>query len=196
MTNPDLTALLVEQNWVADSPAEVRVLSALKVGKLEAVVNGGTEVVELLLQACKDADSDIAKAGQLTLRKLKNPEAQEFLCNLVIEQDHQMAREAAVACQYTPRDFNQQVLFYFLTEQWDKYEGLDFEHTLLQTAYEIADEQLRQRIAQKVRQAGRVEWVQIITGGHKGKRLGEMTHDEWETALEILNSRRKWEEMW
>ena len=105
-------------------------------------------------------------------------------------------RSLQVACQYMSRDLKHRALFLFLTEQWDKYESLDFEHILLQTEYELGDEPLRQRIAQKIRQAGRAEWVAIIAGGDKKKRLREMTHDEWETALEILNSRQKWEEMW
>jgi HEAT repeat protein len=191
-----LMEALQHGQYVAATPAEIRVLSALKVGKLEAVINDGTEVIELLFQASKDIDSDIAKSGQLALRKLKNPEAQEVLCRLVIEQDNRLACEVVVASQYTPRDSNQRALFYFLTEQWDKYESLDYEYTLLQTAYQVGDEQLRQRITQKVRQTGRTEWLQIIAGGHKKKRLGEMTHDEWETALDILNRGRKWEEMW
>lgn len=55
-----LAEALQSGQYVAASPAEVRVLSALKVGKLEAVINGGIEVVKLLLQTCKDADFDMA----------------------------------------------------------------------------------------------------------------------------------------
>ncbi len=192
----DLANLLIKKSWVAFGPEDVKVLSALKAGQLEVVTKGGAEIVEPLLKAFSDADSEIASRASQCAIALKKLETQERLCRLVIEQDHQIARQVAINAQYAPRDPNQRALFYFLSEQWDKYESLDYEHTLLQTAYQVGDEQLRQRIAQKVRQAGRAEWVQIIAGGHKGKRLGEMTHNEWETALEILNSGRKWEEMW
>ena len=191
-----LTEALQRGQYVAASPAQVQVLSALKVGRLEAVTDGGTEVVELLLQACKDGDPDIAKGGHSALRKLKNPKAQESLCCLVIEQDHQLAREIAVESQYAPRDSKQRALFYFLTKQWDKYESLDYEHTILQTLYELGDEQLRKRIAQKARKAGRVEWTQIVAGGRQGKRLGEMTAAEWETTLAVLSEGKHWEEIW
>ena len=194
--NQHLEQAIVQQRYVARKPIEVRVLSALKVGQRSLVVEGGAEIVEPLLTAFSDEDRGIVSCAKHCASDLKKLEAQESLCRLVIEQDHQIARQIAINAQYTPRDSNQRALFYFLTEQWDKYESLDFEHTLLQAAYQVGDEQLRQRIAQKVRQAGRAEWVKVLVGGHQRKRLGEMTDAEWETALRVLNSGRKWEEMW
>ena len=194
--HPELASLLTQQGWIASNPIDVRVLNALKVRQVEALIRERAEVVEPLLQAYEDSDSIIAKEAKLAIQQLQNPEAQEALCNLLTMQDQSIAREVAIAVNYAPREPSQRALFYFLTDQWDKYESLDYEYTLLQTAYQVGDEQLRQRIAQKVRQAGHAEWVQIISGGHKGKRLGEMTREEWETALEVLNSGRKWEEMW
>ena len=95
--NTSLEQVIIRAKYVARYPIEVRVLSALKVGRLEAVIDGGVEVVNFLLQACKDADFNIAKGGQSALRNLKNPEAQEVLIRLVIKQDHKLAREVAVA---------------------------------------------------------------------------------------------------
>ncbi len=120
----------------------------------------------------------------------------EYICRLVIEQGHQVAQQIAIKAQYAPREPNKRALFYFLTEQWDKYESLDYEHTLLQKVYELGDEKLRKQIADKARQAGRIAWVQIVAGGRKGQRLGEMTDAEWETTLNVLNSGEQWEEMW
>ncbi|MBE9168580.1 hypothetical protein IQ238_14030 [Pleurocapsales cyanobacterium LEGE 06147] len=87
-------------------------------------------------------------------------------------------------------------IFYFLTEQWDEYENLDFEHTFLQTAFEHGSEQLRQRIREQIRKAGRAELLKVLAGGNHKKRLGAMTDAEWETTLAVLNSTQQWEEMW
>lgn len=190
-----LEQVILQAKYVARQPTKVRVLSALKLEQLEVLKQGKAEVVTLLLQACQDADRTIAKNAQMVLRDLKNPEAQESLCRLVIDQDHQLAREVAVASQYVPRDPKQLALYLFLTEQWDRYESLDSKHTLLQTAYELGDEQLRKRIAQKARQACRVEWVQVVTGGLHRQRLGKMTDAEWETTLAVLSQGKHWEEM-
>ncbi|RMH37871.1 MAG: hypothetical protein D6690_01300, partial [Nitrospirae bacterium] len=45
-------------------------------------------------------------------------------------------------------------LFYFLTEQWEKYETLDLDRSLLRAIYQTADHALRQRIMEQARRAG------------------------------------------
>lgn len=83
-----------------------------------------------------------------------------------------------------------------MTEQWEKYESLDFDQTLLQKAHELANEQLRKQIAEKIRQAGRVDWLKVIADKNQNERLEAMTDAEWETTLAVLNSSQQWEEMW
>jgi WD40 repeat protein len=87
-------------------------------------------------------------------------------------------------------------LFFFLTWQWDKYEQLDFDRTLLKTAYQAADEGLRKRLAERARRAGRMEWIQVVVGGQQGRRLGEMTNEEWAATLATLGGSERWQEMW
>jgi hypothetical protein len=62
---------------------------------------------------------------------------------------------------------HQRALFYFLTGQWEQYESLDFDHTLLRMVYEAGHEDLRKRIAEQARRAGRVDWVEVVTGGRR-----------------------------
>jgi WD40 repeat protein len=136
----------------------------------------------------------VAALRQLT--EQGNVEAQESLCRLVIFHDLSLAREATLAMPCAPREAPQRALFYFLTEQWDKYESLDFDHSLLRAVYEAADEKLRQRIGEGARRAGRVDWVEVAAGGRRGRRLGEMTDREWEVTLEVLSGSGRWAEMW
>ncbi len=192
----DLINLLVKKGWVASAPVDIRVLTALKTKQLQVVTNGSREIVEPLLNAFQDRDSEIANRASECAILLTNPEAKESICCLIIEQDHQVARQVAFTARYVPKDQIQKALFYFMTEQWDKYEGLDFDQTLLQKAHELANEQIRKRIAKNLRQAGRVEWLKVIAGGHQKKRLREMTNAEWETTLAVLNSGKQWDEMW
>ncbi|MBV9406188.1 MAG: WD40 repeat domain-containing protein [Acidobacteriaceae bacterium] len=133
-----------------------------------------------------------------------SPEAQDALCLAVIEHDHPLAREAALSVGHAPREAGTRALFFFLTEQWEKYNSLDFDQSLLRAAYAAADEALRKRIADQARRAGRVEWVGVVTGGafltmDGGRhllRMGEMTDAEWETTLAVLRSGQRGEEMW
>jgi len=57
----DLAALLVERQWVASTPPKVRLLTALRTDRLDAIRDGEAKVVPLLVEACKDADPIIVE---------------------------------------------------------------------------------------------------------------------------------------
>jgi hypothetical protein len=62
------------------------------------------------------------------LRKLAefgNVEAQEALCRAAIHMTYTPARETAVLAKYAPREPAERALFYFLTEQWERYGAAD-----------------------------------------------------------------------
>jgi hypothetical protein len=191
-----LTNILLKKGWVASTPADIKVLTALKTNMVQAITNDGVEIIEPLLNSFNDRDPEIANRASQCALSLTNSEAIDVICRLVIEQDHQLAYQIAMKAQYSPHEPSQRALFYFLTEQWDKYESLDYEHTLLQKVYELGNENLRKQIADNARQAGRVEWIQIVGGGRKGQRLAEMTDAEWETTITVLSQSKNWEEMW
>jgi WD40 repeat protein len=194
--NPYLEELLTVGGWVAKAPAAVRVLYQLVKGRLEEVAAGGAEVVEPLLHYGADADAGVAARARAVLGRLSAAEAREALCRLVIDRDDARAREVAVAAGYAPAEAGQRALFYFLTGQWEAYESLDFDRGLLRAVYHAADARLRQRIAEHARQAGRFEWVEVVTGGRQTLRLAEMTDAEWQATLEVLVGRRHWAELW
>lgn len=123
-------------------------------------------------------------------------EAREALCQMAIAYDHPRLEEIVLDGQYAPCDANQRALLYFLTGQWEAYEQLDFDQTLLRAAYEVAGEGLRQRIAQSARRAGRVEWIGIVAGGPHGRRLTGMTDAEWEMAFAVLDRGKQWKSVW
>ena len=194
--NVYLEELLTVAGWVAQAPIAVRVLYQLHKGRQEEAAAGGAEVVAPLLQLCADPDAAVATRARDALGRLQAAEAREALCRLVIDRDDATARELALAAGYAPREAGQRTLFYFLTGQWDAYEALDFDRSLLRAVYQAADPRLRQRIAERARAAGRVEWVEVVTGGRQQLRLAEMTDAEWQATLEVLVSRGQWAELW
>jgi WD40 repeat protein len=168
---------------------------------VERLMNDGTpEAVRVLEEAAThNGDAQIQFKIVTALRRLAeqgDAEAQEELCRLTIFHDLPLARETALALSCAPRDASQRALFYFLTEQWDEYERLDFDHSLLRGVYQAGDEKLRQRIGERARGAGRVEWVEVVVGRGQGRQLGEMTDREWEVTLEVLSGSGRWAEMW
>jgi WD40 repeat protein len=188
--------MLLDRGWVASGPLNVRVLSALKTKRVELLIECEADAVTPLVEACRDEDPHIAAGAREVLQQLRSECAVEALCRLCIEVDDPITRQAAILAQYAPRDTHQRAVFYFLTGQWDQYESLDFDHSLLRTVYEAGDESLRKRIAAQARQAGRVEWVAVVAGGQRGLRLGEMKDEEWEVVVDVLGAKRRWAEVW
>ncbi len=104
--------------------------------------------------------------------------------------------EIAVATAYIPPEAQQQALFYFLTGQWDKYETLDFDQSMLKTAYETADEQLRQRIRQTLRTAGRTDFLTIISGRNYNFEAKAASANEADLIIKVLTDKQEWDKLW
>src|SRR5438445_1945666 len=162
--------------------------------------DGSAEAMRVLADAVVQAEEEALAATALeSLRQLAaedNVAAREALCRLVIHHDEPRARQIVSAAGYAPHEESNRALFYFFTERWDAYESLDLDHRLLRQAYDAGDERLRSRVAAKARQAGRVEWVEVVAGGKQGRRLGVMTDAEWHIALTMLHARKRWQELW
>jgi WD40 repeat protein len=161
--------------------------------------NGSSEAVQLLAGAAWRGDhSDLRRAAVDALRHLAqrhNIPAQEALCRYVLHHQTPLLQEVREA-GYLPKEESQRALLYFLTEQWDEYDRIDFDHSLLRTVYEAGTDQLRRRIAAVARDAGRIEWVGIASGGRQGRRLAAMTDGEWKAAMTVLYENERWEDMW
>ncbi len=194
--SPQLEDMIIRGGYVARQPAKIRILSALKTRQLQLITNMGAEVVEPMLEATKDKDVVIAQGARHALRQIKNLEAREAICRLVIEKDHPVAREAAIQGKYLPRDDYQRALFLFLTEQWDRYEALDFDHRLLRMIYASADVTLRQRLLEKLRTAGSSDFLTVIVGGDYRSRVAAMTWDETKLLVQMLAEKREWPKLW
>ncbi|MCI0464140.1 MAG: hypothetical protein L0Z62_44975 [Gemmataceae bacterium] len=162
--------------------------------------DGSPEAVALL--AALAGGRDQQRLASLALQALRRRaeagcvEARAALCRLVLEHDHAEARALALAGGYVPRDPATRALFHFLTEQWEAYSALDFDHALLRTAYRAADEGLRRRLAEVARRAGRVEWAEVVGGGLQRGTAEALTDSEWQATLELLASSERWAELW
>ncbi len=187
---------LEQTGWIAAGPDRLRWLTALKTGLLEPVESAGAEVIEPLLRACLDPDPTIAKNARLAFPRLQNPAAQAEFYRRALETDQSLVRELAPTVPYTPREPQQRALFFLLTEQWERYEALDFDRSLLRTAYQLGNEWLQRRIAELTRHTGRADFVEVLAGGRQRRRLAEMTDTEWSVVVTLLEQEQAWSEMW
>jgi len=193
---PQLEEIMLRERFVAAEPPAARALSALNNQQPELLLESGAEIVEPLAQAVGDRDEMIAGQARLALRQLKNPEAKDEVCRLVVERDDPVARAAALEADYAPRDEHQRALFFFLTEQWERYEALDFDRRLLRAVYEAADAGLRQRITEKLRAAGRADFLTVIAGGDYRSRAAVMSPAEADFLVQMLAAHKEWAKLW
>lgn len=194
--HPGLDRFLAERSLPATHPPGLRAWSALRLDRRDLLAESGAEAVDALLAAAQDADPALAQRSQAALSSLTNPAAQEEVCRRVIESDQPQARQAALAAGYAPRDPQRRALFFLLTEQWERYEALDFDARLLQAVYETAGEGLRRKIAELARKAGWAGFVTAVAGSRQPRRLDELTAVEWDVLLAMLGRSQRWAEIW
>jgi WD40 repeat protein len=157
------------------------------------------EAVELLAAAAGADDGPLARAALAALERRAAAgcgEAREALCRLVLERDHGGARGLALAGGYAPREAAARALFLFLTEQWDAYDRLDFDRALLRAGYRGAGDELRLRVAEVARRAGRIEWVEVVSDGLRDRAAAPLCDAEWRATLEGLAGSGRWAELW
>lgn len=121
---------------------------------------------------------------------------QETLCRLYLRCDDASAGKIALENGYLPHAPVERALFLFLTEQWRAYETLDFNHRLLITAYENADNRTRKRLLDLSRRSGQMEWFQSLSGGTRTRWLHDLSDLDWENTITRLKTAGRKEELW
>ncbi|HVN53489.1 MAG TPA: WD40 repeat domain-containing protein [Anaerolineaceae bacterium] len=135
-----------------------------------------------------DLISDLVDSGDADARKT--------LLNLYLYQNYAPARERITQKAILPQDPVRRALWFFLTEQWEKYASLDFNQSLLASAYEGAPQDLRRRIVATVRRSGRIDWMQKVYHGRQIRWLADMTDLDWQAVTQLLERDQKWPEYW
>jgi hypothetical protein len=188
--------LIRERRWVAATPAPARVYSALQCRRSAKLENMGVEGVAALLEACQDGDEQIAALAQQAVASLKKQAARQAICQAVILQNDPQARRAADLGGYLPEELPQRAVYLFITEQWQAYQALDFDHRLLRMAYKASEAELRKRIMETMRAAGRSDLLAVITGGDQRNRPAVLAADEANFIVQMLAENREWAALW
>lgn len=190
--HPDLAELITRKEWRASAPPKTLVLCALLIDQVNFLRKGKTDWIEPLAQAALDADPLIAERACQVLRELETVKAQETLCRLAIRQGNAPALAAALSAGYLPRGGQERALFLFMTEQWERYASHDFDRQLMRMAYVTAPEPLQQRIREKLRNLGRIDFLPIIAGDG----TAHVNAGENEVLVQTLIANRNWEDLW
>jgi WD40 repeat protein len=191
-----LETILLQSSLLPRQPAPLRLLCALKLNQLEITQKCPPRNLELLLSACQDADQTIRSNANSTLRSLQSAESREALCQIFLASGDDEARQAALDAGYLPASPEQRALFLFLTAQWQAYETLDFDQRIMRAIYDTASAELRQRLARTVQSAGRIEYLNILTGIDYRQRVVAMDDSETSLVIQMLSANQNWEKLW
>ncbi len=98
-----LEQILLDHNWIATDPPEIKALTALKLGCFEPVLTASANIIPPLVQACSDTDHEIASGAKNCLTQLQKPDAIDALCSLWQESRAPLLEQAILACDYIAR---------------------------------------------------------------------------------------------
>jgi hypothetical protein len=191
-----LGELVTRCRFVAGQPIGLRVLSALKSNQGEQLLDEGPEAVAPLARACDDGDAQVAANARTVLRRLRRPAAREAVCQLFLQHDNLTARDAALASSWLPKGAADRALFLFLSEQWDRYDNFDFDRRLLAAVHESASPEMKQRITEKLRTAGRPDFLSVLAGADYRARVSRMEPEEADFLVQMLTQHGEWKRLW
>lgn len=193
---PLLEETLLKAGYVARESLEVRLLAALKTGQMTIAQNAPPDGLPHLFAAMQDEDEVIRQNARYALEHLQQEETREALCLRVIQSGDPLAKEIALTSRCTPQSPEMRALFYFLTEQWQAYDELDFDQSLMRAIYEASNSELRQRISAAVQSAGRTDYLTILAGVDYRSRAEQVTESEASLLVKILAENEEWERLW
>ncbi|WP_299024756.1 hypothetical protein [uncultured Thermanaerothrix sp.] len=125
-----------------------------------------------------------------------NEIAQEALCTLYLKYEDEQVLQILRQRGYLPRDAAQRALFFFLTQQWERYEGLDLDQRLLAMAYERATPLVRRRLLNLSRYTGRVGWLSVVQRGQTVRGIRDLSDADWQGLVAHLARAERWSDLW
>lgn len=195
--DPRLEALLRATGWIAESPPEARVLTMLLHLTPEQIGQRvGSTQVTYLLQACGDQDPRLAEKARLALLSLRRKDALNALWAIVRESGHPLALEALTRNGFKPTDENERALYLFLSGRWEEYDALDFDRRRLRAIYVTASDELRARLREQMRFAGRTDFLPVLTGGEGRLKIKALSAGDVRVIAEMLAGMNAWSELW
>ncbi|QUS61724.1 hypothetical protein [Synechocystis sp. PCC 7338] len=188
--NEQLTKILVQAGYVATRPDNIRVLTFLKVNKIEENIQKNPQLIKLILDLFDDQDREIAQRARNISIALFNQKIIDYLFYLYIVENNQVAYQCIQKANYQSSNIEYRTLFHFLREEWDKYNQIDFDKSILETVYLSSELLVRKNIVRKARKLG---WVEVLNFISKDK--DRMVINEWHATLNHLKDNRQFSEM-
>jgi hypothetical protein len=179
--------LIVAKKYIASQPINIRLLSAIKAGKIVQV--NGADMVPILIANLTDSDQGLRKGVIKALEAINDGPALEALCDEAIRRPRGVVAKFCRAEGKSPRNHERFCLFLFVTRQLDQYFKEDFEFQNLRQEFARADATVQQHVMEVLRSGDR-RWLGWFTSG---KSLYDRDQHEIELALNSYETDGKWD---
>jgi WD40 repeat protein len=164
-----------------------------------ALQSGSNEALDQLVKGYNRYSS---QERQLAIESLEqracagSAPAQEALCSMFLDQDDAQAKMIIQTNRYAPEAAERRALFFFLLEEWEAYNRLDFDHSLLTGVYDSASRPLRRRLMEHSRSTGQTEWLRDVSQPGEVRWPNDLSDADWELAIKRLSESDKRADLW
>lgn len=192
----ELAALIRDCRWVATTPFQLRVLTALLARRTSIFEDDDPQMAVALLEACNETDAEVVHEATQALTLISDPAMRETLCELVTSREYaQPAVDAVVHGGYAPSDKPSRALFYLVTGQMQLLQAFPEVQVHMRQAYDEADPKLKARALARLRRYNRPELLAWLYAEDRVQQ-GLVTAQEWDAVSHVLRNNHAHGELW
>jgi hypothetical protein len=153
-----------------------------------------------IVQNKKYNERRVPDKAKAVIRKLLTAGGRDIFCRLVLDmlkdgKSHKELEALAIGMNYTPSAMLDKILFFFLTCQFEKYDKLDFDRSVMYTVYSTTENKgLRQHINGAVRESGRLDYLDIVTP--RTETTDKLVLSRQKTTINVLRANGQWTQLW
>ena len=192
---PELERVILQARYLPERPGEVRLLVALKLGRIDVAGAVSPQWVDTLLGACQDADPAIQENAWKAILQVSQ-DCKDALCQKVIDTEDPLALRVCLAGRFLPHLPEKCAAYLFVSEQWAEYKAFDFDQHLLRLLVETSPPEFRQRIARKIQSSGQTEFLTILSRATLDDGSRPLSSQDVELFLRLLSDNRDYPRIW
>ena len=160
------------------------------------LISPNEENREMLLN-CYEKFNAAEKEVLYRLISVRFPEQLSLIADIVLRYEEPAALQVCIQTEAQPHEKENAALFFFLSEQWKKYEDADSGYRKIRKAYEEGSSELRHRLVEVSRRSGNLGWLQDVEAtADFGTRKKTLSLSDWESVLRNFRKKSDWEKIW
>lgn len=141
-------------------------------------------------------ETERARLNDELIRRSAETPAVDLLCEIVIRFPADTLRQYALAHQLAPDETVSLAAYLFMTDQWQRFENLDFDRRLITQAYNQAEPNLRARLLAQARYSGQISWLEQTSQSRSTRWINDLTENDWRLVIAELLESAQFEALW